>query len=142
MGEGSVLFLKDNYTKLGYKNPADVAMALIYEDGPYGASVKDANFNVANKNKMKVVLTEGYDHQTKDLSSLILKLKAHKPDAVLHAGYYPDIVLFLRQARELVSDQGHHRTRGGDDNFPSLRAGWGRRLCSIFIVRATLRHRT
>ena len=52
----SVLFLKDNYTKLGYQNPADVAMALIYEDRPYGASVKDANFNVANKNKMKVLL--------------------------------------------------------------------------------------
>jgi branched-chain amino acid transport system substrate-binding protein len=50
---------------------------------------------------MKVVLTEGYDHKTKDLSSLVLKLKAAKPDAVLNTGYYPDIVLFLRQAREM-----------------------------------------
>ena len=50
---------------------------------------------------MKVVLTEGYDHKTKDLSSLVLKLKAAKPDAVLNTGYYPDIVLFMRQAREM-----------------------------------------
>jgi branched-chain amino acid transport system substrate-binding protein len=48
-----------------------------------------------------VVLKEGYDHKTKDLSSMILKLKAANPDVILHAGLYPDIVLFFRQAREM-----------------------------------------
>jgi branched-chain amino acid transport system substrate-binding protein len=100
-GWSSVEFLKDSYGKLGYKSPSDIKLGVIYEDGPYGVSVKGANLAQAEKFKMKVVLTEGYDHQTKDLSSLILKLKAANPDIILHAGLYPDIVLFFRQAREM-----------------------------------------
>lgn len=100
-GASSVEFLKDNLSKLGYKNPGEVKVAVTYEDGPYGVSVKTSNLSQAEKYKMKVVLTEGYDHKTKDLSSLVLKLKAAKPDAILNTGYYPDIVLFFRQAREM-----------------------------------------
>ena len=120
-GRTSVDFLKDNATRLGYRNPSEVRVAAVYEDGPYGMSVKDSNISQAEKYKMKMVLAEGYDHQTKDLSSLILKLKAAKPDVILHAGYYPDIVLFLRQARELgLTTKGiiGHGTAYG--NFPNL----------------------
>ncbi len=100
-GVSAVEFLKDNTAKLGYKNPSEIKIAITYEDGPYGVSCKTGGIEQAEKNKMKVVLTEGYDHKTKDLSSLVLKLKAAKPDAVLNTGYYPDIVLFMRQAREM-----------------------------------------
>jgi len=120
-GTSSIEFLKDNLSKLGYKNPSDVKVAVTYEDGPYGVSVKTTNLSQAEKYKMKVVLTEGYDHQTKDLSSLVLKLKAAKPDAILNTGYYPDIVLFLRQAREMGLQTkaliGHG---AGYANFPNL----------------------
>jgi len=50
---------------------------------------------------MKIVLKEGYSANAPDLSSLITKLKASRPDAILHTGYNPDITLFLRQAKEL-----------------------------------------
>jgi len=100
-GISAVEYLKDNVAKLGYKNPSDIKIAITYEDGPYGVSCKTGGIEQAQKHKMKVVLTEGYDHKTKDLSSLVLKLKAAKPDAVLNTGYYPDIVLFMRQAREM-----------------------------------------
>jgi branched-chain amino acid transport system substrate-binding protein len=120
-GESSVEFLKDNLSKLGYKNPSEVKVAVTYEDGPYGVSVKTTNLSQAEKYKMKVVLTEGYDFKTKDLSSLVLKLKAAKPDAVLNTGYYPDIVLFMRQAREMGFQTkaiiGHG---AGYANFPNL----------------------
>ena len=120
-GTSSIEFLKDNLSKLGYKSPSDVKVAVTYEDGPYGVSVKTTNLSQAEKYKMKVVLTEGYDHQTKDLSSLVLKLKAAKPDAILNTGYYPDIVLFLRQAREMGLQTkaliGHG---AGYANFPNL----------------------
>ncbi len=128
-GYSSVEFLKDNVAKLGYKNPSEIKVAVIYEDGPYGVSVKTANLAQAEKYKLKVVLTEGYDHKTKDLSSLVLKLKAAKPDAVLHTGYYPDIVLFMRQARELGFKTkaiiGHG---AGYANFPNLEAQLGKEL--------------
>jgi branched-chain amino acid transport system substrate-binding protein len=100
-GTSSVEFLKDNLAKLGYKNPSEIKIAVTYEDGPYGVSVKTTTLSQAEKYTMKVVLNEGYDHKAKDLSSLVLKLKAAKPDAILNTGYYPDIVLFFRQAREM-----------------------------------------
>jgi branched-chain amino acid transport system substrate-binding protein len=100
-GQSSVEFLKDNLAKLGYKDPSEIKIAVTYEDGPYGVSVKTTTLSQAEKYKMKVVLNEGYDHKAKDLSSLVLKLKAAKPDAILNTGYYPDIVLFFRQAREM-----------------------------------------
>jgi len=120
-GQSSVEFLKDNLSKLGYQSPSDIKVAVTYEDGPYGVSVKTANLSQAEKYKMKVVLNEGYDHKAKDLSSMVLKLKAAKPDAVLNTGYYPDIVLFMRQAREMGFQTkaiiGHG---AGYANFPNL----------------------
>jgi branched-chain amino acid transport system substrate-binding protein len=120
-GQSSVEFLKDNFSKLGYSSPSDIKVAVTYEDGPYGVSAKTANLAQAEKYKMKVVLTEGYDFKTKDLSSLVLKLKAAKPDALLNTGYYPDIVLFMRQAREMGFQTkaiiGHG---AGYANFPNL----------------------
>ena len=125
-GQSSVEFLKDNVAKLGYKSPSDIKVAVTYEDGPYGVSVKTANLAQAEKYKMKVVLNEGYDHKAKDLSSLVLKLKAAKPDAVLNTGYYPDIVLFMRQAREMGFQTkaiiGHG---AGYANFPNLEKQFG-----------------
>ena len=128
-GQSSVEFLKDNVSKLGYANPSDIKVAVTYEDGPYGVSVKTANLAQAEKYKMKVVLTEGYDFKTKDLSSLVLKLKAAKPDAILNTGYYPDIVLFTRQAREMGLQTkaliGHG---AGYANFPNLEKQLGPEL--------------
>ncbi len=100
-GKSSVDFLKDNYEKLGYKSYKDIRLAIIYEDGPYGSSVEKSNKQRAKEYGMKVVFEEGYSVKAKDLSSLILKLKAARPDVILHTGYFPDIVLFLRQSREL-----------------------------------------
>ncbi len=120
-GESSVEFLKENYAKLGYKSPSEIKAAVTYEDGPYGVSIKTTNLSQAGKYGMKVVLNEGYDHKTKDLSSLILKLKAAKPDVILNTGYYPDIVLFFRQAREMgLTVKGIFGHGAGYANFPNL----------------------
>jgi branched-chain amino acid transport system substrate-binding protein len=128
-GESSIGFLKDNFSKMGLKSASEVKIAITYEDGPYGVSVKTGTLAQAEKYKMKVVLTEGYDHKTKDLSSLVLKLKAAKPDAILNTGYYPDIVLFMRQAREMGLQIkaliGHG---AGYANFPNLEKQMGPEL--------------
>jgi len=47
-----------------------------------------------------VVLREGYSASAPDLSVLVTKIKRAKADVISHAGYNPDITLFLRQARE------------------------------------------
>ncbi len=128
-GKTSVEFLNGNLGKLGLSSPKDLRLAVIYEDGPYGTSVQAANMAKAKEFGMNVVLNEGYNHKAKDLSPLILKLKAAKPDAILHTGYYPDIVLFLRQARELglrtKAIIGHG---AGYANFPNLEKQLGPKL--------------
>jgi branched-chain amino acid transport system substrate-binding protein len=85
--------------KLG-KAPKDLRVAVIYEDGPYGANVAAANEAEAKKQGMQLVLKEGYSIQAPDLSSLVTKLRANRPDVLFHTGYNPDIALFLRQAKE------------------------------------------
>jgi branched-chain amino acid transport system substrate-binding protein len=62
--------------------------------------VGTANEEEAKKQGMQVVLKEGYSIQAPDLSSLVTKLRAARPDVLFHTGYNPDITLFFRQARE------------------------------------------
>ncbi len=83
------------------KDPKDLRVAIIHEDGPYGTDVAKGNVMGAAKAGMQVVVNEGYSVTSPDLSSLITKLKRAHPDVILHTGYNPDISLFLRQAREL-----------------------------------------
>ncbi|SFP57347.1 amino acid/amide ABC transporter substrate-binding protein, HAAT family [Bradyrhizobium sp. Ghvi] len=85
--------------KLGTE-PKDVKVALIHEDGPYGVGVAAADEAYAKEAGIQVVLKEGYSASAPDLSVLVTKLKRAKVDVISHAGYNPDITLFLRQARE------------------------------------------
>lgn len=99
-GVNSVQYVA-NYAQERFKKPAkDLRIAIIYEDGPYGAGVAAANEAEAKKQGMQVALKEGYSAQAADLSSLVTKLRAARPEILFHTGYNPDINLFLRQAKE------------------------------------------
>jgi branched-chain amino acid transport system substrate-binding protein len=99
-GEASVQYVAANAQGKLKKAAKDVRAAIIYEDGPYGAGVASSNESEAKKQGMNVVLKEGYSAQAPDLSSLVTKLRAARPDVIFHTGYNPDIALFLRQAKE------------------------------------------
>ena len=99
-GEASCQFIAENAkAKLGM-DQKKVKVAIIYEDGPYGAGVAMGNEAKCKALGMNVALKEGYAATSPDLSSLVTKLKRARPDIILHTGYNPDITLFLRQARE------------------------------------------
>jgi branched-chain amino acid transport system substrate-binding protein len=99
-GVGSVAYVA-NYAQDKLKKPAkDLRISIIYEDGPYGAGVAAANEAEAKRQGMQITLKEGYSAQAADLSSLVTKLRAARPDVLFHTGYNPDINLFLRQAKE------------------------------------------
>jgi branched-chain amino acid transport system substrate-binding protein len=83
------------------KDPKDLRVAIIHEDGPYGTDVAKGNAMGSKTAGFQVVLNEGYSSSAPDLSSLVTKLKRGHPDVIFHTGYNPDITLFLRQAREL-----------------------------------------
>ena len=83
------------------KDPKDLRVAIIHEDGAYGVDVAKGNEDGAKKAGFNIVLKEGYSATAPDLSALVTKLKRARPDVIFHTGYNPDITLFLRQAREL-----------------------------------------
>jgi len=99
-GEASCSFLNEQAKARLGKEPKDLRVAVIYEDGPYGSGVASGNESACNKLGMQVVLKEGYAATSPDLSPLVTKLKRARPDVILHTGYNPDITLFLRQSRE------------------------------------------
>ncbi|HZT86925.1 MAG TPA: ABC transporter substrate-binding protein [Stellaceae bacterium] len=98
--QAATMFLVENSkAKMGVE-PKDLKIALIDEDGPYGTAVQQGNEAWAKQKGLNIVLKESYAASTPDLSSLITKLRRARPDIINHAGYNPDITLFLRQARE------------------------------------------
>src|SRR5262245_45879025 len=59
-GIGSVQYIAQ-YSQDKFKKPAkDLRVAIIYEDGPYGAGVAASNESEAKKQGMQVTLKEGY----------------------------------------------------------------------------------
>ena len=82
------------------KEPKDLRVAIIHEDGAYGVDVSKGNEVGAKKAGFDVVLDEGYSATAPDLSALVTKLKRARPDVIFHTGYNPDITLLFRQARE------------------------------------------
>lgn len=99
-GDASCSFIAENAkAKLG-KEPKDIKIAIIHEDGPYGVGVAMGNEAKCKELGMQIVHKEGYSATATDLSALVTKLRRAQPDVILHTGYNPDITLFLRQAKE------------------------------------------
>jgi branched-chain amino acid transport system substrate-binding protein len=141
-GQAFAGFIKENAKdKLG-TDAKNVKVALIHEDGPYGVGVAAADEHYAKEAGLQVVLHEGYSASAPDLSSLVTKLKRAHPDIISHAGYNPDITLFLRQARE----SGLHfkmliGAGAGYSQLDKLRATFGKDIdnfCNIDPVPAQL----
>src|SRR6187549_1825307 len=90
-----------NYSKEKFgKEPKDLRVAIVHEDGAYGVDVAKGDEAGSKKHGFNVVLKEGYSISAPDLSALVTKLKRARPDVIFHTGYNPDITLFFRQARE------------------------------------------
>jgi len=117
------------------KEPKDLRVAIIHEDGAYGVDVARGNEAGAKKHGLNVVLKEGYAATAPDLSALITKLRRARPDVILHTGYNPDISLFLRQAREGGLKFGALIGHGAGYGVPEkLREALGKDLVGFFNI--------
>lgn len=121
-GESTVRFIASVCKEKLGKDPSELKIAIIHEDGPYGVSVSTLNERTAEEYGMQIVLKEAYSHKATDLSPLITKLKAAEPDVIFHTGYFPDIVLFLRQAKELGLKMDAYLGHGAGHANPMLLA--------------------
>jgi branched-chain amino acid transport system substrate-binding protein len=134
-GAASCSFLNENAKAKLNKDPRDLKIAIIYEDGPYGTGVATANEETCKKFGMQIVLKEGYTATAPDLSSLVTKLRRARADVILHSGYNPDITLFWRQAREQglkwAALIGHG---AGYSQYDKLREAFGKDSEFIYTV--------
>lgn len=99
-GEASCAFVAENAKEKFKKDVKDIKVAIIHEDGPYGAGVASGNEAKCKSLGMQIVHKEGYAATSTDLSALVTKLRRAQADVILHTGYNPDITLFLRQSKE------------------------------------------
>ena len=134
-GAYSVQYIASYSQERFKKAPKDLRVAIIYEDGPYGTGVAAANEAEAKKQGMQVVLKEGFSIQAPDLSSLVTKLRAGKPDVLFHTGYAPDIALFLRQAKEQGLRVRAYLGHGaGHSQLDKLKEGFGNEIEGFHTV--------
>ena len=141
-GQAFASFISEHAkAKLGME-PGDVKVGLIHEDGPYGVGVAAADEAYSKQAGLQIVLKEGYSAAAPDLSVLVTKIKRSGAVVISHAGYNPDITLFLRQARE----NGLHfkmlfGAGAGYSQLDKLRATFGTDIdnfCNIDPVPAQL----
>ncbi|TYO65338.1 ABC transporter substrate-binding protein [Bradyrhizobium hipponense] len=126
-------FIAQNAKAKFGKEPKDLRVAIIHEDGAYGVDVSKGNEAGAKKAGFNVVMKEGYSATAPDLSALVTKLKRAKPDVIFHTGYNPDITLLLRQAREQGLKFGALMGHGaGYGVYEKLKEGMGADATYIF----------
>ena len=126
-------FIAQNAKAKFGKEPSELRVAIIHEDGAYGVDVSKGNEAGAKKAGFNVVMKEGYSATAPDLSALVTKLKRAKPDVIFHTGYNPDITLLLRQAREQGLKFGALMGHGaGYGVYEKLKEGMGADASYIF----------
>jgi branched-chain amino acid transport system substrate-binding protein len=118
--------------KLGIP-PNKLRIAIAYEDGPYGTqTVKDLDRIMPTFGLTNIVAKEAYSAKGVDLSSMLLKIQAAKPDLFLSISYAPDAILIGRQAKELNFNPKAWQGFGGGWGSPSLYEALKNDLNGIF----------
>ena len=75
-------------------------IALVYENTSFPRDVAKGVRNKAKALGMQIVFDEEYGKASTDFTSMIVKIKAKKPDMIIGGSYLPDSTGFVRQAKE------------------------------------------
>lgn len=105
-------FLKDMTKSTGTKIET---VALAFESGGWGTSMKDQWIRLCASQGYKVVLAEPYDAGATDLTVTVMKIRNTRPDVILLASFTDDAVLLattmssLRvKAKAIIASGGGH----------------------------------
>jgi branched-chain amino acid transport system substrate-binding protein len=80
--------------------PRPKTVAIIYEKDIFSEDAARGALERAKEKGLKVVLFESYPKGAQDLSSLMIKIRAKKPDVVIGAGHFRDSVLVVKQLKQ------------------------------------------
>jgi branched-chain amino acid transport system substrate-binding protein len=77
------------------------SIAILFENTDFGNSTSKAMKDWCEKNKINVVLSEGYQANGVDFKPILQKVKSLRPDVVYMVSYLADASLLARQSKEL-----------------------------------------
>jgi branched-chain amino acid transport system substrate-binding protein len=132
-GEAAVdITLEDLSNKLN-KSPADLRVALLWENRAFGKSVGDSIRAYAKEKKVNLVYDEGYDQTATDMTPIVQRLKDVKPDVLLAISFPNDAILFQRKAKELDFNVGAVVGVSAGYSNPDLRDSIGDMVNGIMV---------
>lgn len=82
-------------------NPRPKTIALINENALFPQLGMDGAAMQAKEHGIEVVYKQKYPTGTKDLSSMLAAVREKQPDILLAAGYTADMILLVKQAKEM-----------------------------------------
>jgi len=86
------------------KNVSVKRIAIVGEDGLFGAGAGDAEESGAKKNGYDVVTRVSYPATTAEVNAEVQKVKSATPDVIIQASYLPDALLFIRGYKQQSVD--------------------------------------
>ena len=128
LGRDQLRFALGELAKRIGKKPASMRVASIYEDSAYGTACAGGIRDQAKKMGIKLAVDESYNHKATDLSSLVMRVKAAKPDVILESSYENDAIMFFRQAQEAGLKVRQFVGSGGGMNLPGYQKALGAAL--------------
>lgn len=115
------------------KAPADLRIAMLWENRALGKSIGDGVREHAKGKGVQLVYDEGYDTFITDMTAIVQKLKDVKPDILIAVSYPNDAIMFQRKAKELnFYVDAMVAVTGGYSN-PDLRDAIGNAVHGIFV---------
>jgi len=94
-------YLKNHVAQVLGKDPQDLRIGIVYEQGDYGTDTANTFADYAKANGLKIVTMLSIDPAALDFSSDIMKLKAAKLDFLFVPMPLEALGVFYRQAKEL-----------------------------------------
>jgi branched-chain amino acid transport system substrate-binding protein len=76
-------------------------VAILYEDTLYGQSTAEGQRQYAKEMGWEIAADISYPANTPDMTATVAKLKAARPDVVVHNSYLQDSILLARTSKEL-----------------------------------------
>ena len=132
-GQAAVdLTLGELAKRLG-KSPADLRIALLWENRAFGKSVGDSIRAYAKEKSVNLVYDEGYDQFLTDMTPIVQRLKDVKPDVLIAISFPNDAILFQRKAKELDFNVGALVGVSAGYSNPDLRNSIGDMVNGIFV---------
>ncbi|WP_054033048.1 ABC transporter substrate-binding protein [Desulfatitalea tepidiphila] len=125
LGRDQLRFAIGQLAEKAGKDSKSIRVASIYEDSAYGTACAAGIRDEAQKLGIILVADEAYNHKATDLSSLVMRVKAAKPDVILESSYENDGIMFFRQAQEAGLKVLQLVGSGGGMNLPGYRNALG-----------------